>query len=149
MRGASTTQRVPRGNLYSAVIPGLTRNPGALPRALDSGFCQNDNVRDCFALLAMTNKKNMEEKKQIKKAIIPVAGLGTRFLPLSKVLSKEFFPLADKPAIQYIVQEIKDSGIEEIIFIIGPNQKAIIDYFKKAPELEKILVKRKKEAILK
>ena len=91
----------------------------------------------------------MEEIKQIKKAIIPVAGLGTRFLPLSKVLSKEFFPLADKPAIQYIVQEIKDSGIEEIIFIIGPNQKAIIDYFKKAPELEKILVKRKKEAILK
>ena len=91
----------------------------------------------------------MEEKKEVKKAIIPVAGLGTRFLPLSKVLSKEFFPLADKPAIQYIVQEIKDSGIEEIIFIIGPNQKSIINYFKKAPDLEKILVKRKKDAILK
>jgi len=91
----------------------------------------------------------MDEKKQVKKAIIPVAGLGTRFLPLSKVLSKEFFPLADKPAIQYIVQEIKDSGIEEIIFIIGPNQKSIINYFKKAPELEKILGQRKKESILK
>ena len=91
----------------------------------------------------------MEEKKEVKKAIIPVAGLGTRFLPLSKVLSKEFFPLADKPAIQYIVQEIKDSGIEEIIFIIGPNQKAIINYFRKAPDLEKILTQRKKEVILK
>ena len=86
-----------------------------------------------------------EEQKEIKKIIIPVAGLGTRFLPLSKVLSKEFLPLADKPAIQYIVQEIKDSGIEEIIFIISANQKAILNYFKKAPELEKILIKRKKE----
>ena len=91
----------------------------------------------------------MAEQKQIKKAIIPVAGLGTRFLPLSKVLSKEFFPLVDKPAIQYIVQEIKDSGIEEIIFVISPHQKTILNYFKKAPELEKILKKRGKESILK
>lgn len=86
---------------------------------------------------------------EVKKAIIPVAGLGTRFLPLSKVLSKEFFPLADKPAIQYIVQEIKDSGIEEIIFVISPHQKAILNYFKKARELEKILIKRKKDDLLK
>ena len=91
----------------------------------------------------------MSEPKEVKKAIIPVAGLGTRFLPLSKVLSKEFFPLADKPVIQYIVQEIKDSGIEEIIFIISSQQKSIVNYFKKAPELEKILKKRKKESILK
>ncbi|MGA2418209.1 MAG: UTP--glucose-1-phosphate uridylyltransferase [Candidatus Staskawiczbacteria bacterium] len=91
----------------------------------------------------------MDKPIEVKKAIIPVAGLGTRFLPLSKVLSKEFFPLADKPAIQYIVQEIKDSGIEEIIFVISKSQKAILNYFKKAPELEKILQKRKKEEILK
>ena len=71
----------------------------------------------------------MDKQKEITKVIIPVAGLGTRFLPLSKVLSKEFFPLADKPAIQYIVQEIKDSGIEEIIFIISHNQKSILNYF--------------------
>ncbi len=88
-------------------------------------------------------------EKEIKKAIIPVAGLGTRFLPLSKVLSKEFFPLVDKPAIQYIVQEIKDLGIEEIIFIISSNQKAILDYFKKSPKLEKILAERKKDELLK
>ena len=91
----------------------------------------------------------METSKEIKKAIIPVAGLGTRFLPLSKVLSKEFFPLADKPAIQYIVQEIKDSGISEIVFVISPHQKSILNYFKKSPELEKILAKRKKEDLLK
>jgi UTP--glucose-1-phosphate uridylyltransferase len=91
----------------------------------------------------------MEKQKEIKKAIIPVAGLGTRFLPLSKVLSKEFFPLVDRPAIQYIVQEIKDSGIEEIIFVISPQQKTILKYFQKSVELEKILEQRKKEDILK
>ena len=91
----------------------------------------------------------MEEQKEIKKAIIPVAGLGTRFLPLSRVLTKEFLPLADKPTIQYIVQEMKDSGIEEIVFVIGPNQKAILNYFQKAPELEKILKTRKKDSLLK
>jgi UTP--glucose-1-phosphate uridylyltransferase len=86
---------------------------------------------------------------EVKKAIIPLAGLGTRFLPLSRVLTKEFLPLADKPTIQYIVQEMKDSGIKEIIFVIGPNQKAILNYFQKAPELEKILKARKKDSILK
>jgi len=91
----------------------------------------------------------MEKEIEIKKAIIPVAGLGTRFLPLSRVLTKEFLPLADKPTIQYIVQEMKDSGIEEIVFVIGPNQKAILNYFQKAPELEKILRARKKDNILK
>lgn len=90
----------------------------------------------------------MEAQNEIKKAIIPVAGLGTRFLPLSKVLSKEFFPLADKPAIQYVVQEIKDSGIEEIIFVISGHQKSILKYFQKSPELEKILAKRKKADLL-
>ena len=78
---------------------------------------------------------------EIKKAIIPIAGLGTRFLPLSKVLSKEFFPLVDKPIIQNIIEEVKNSGIKEIIFVISPNQKTILNYFKKSPELEKILHK--------
>jgi UTP--glucose-1-phosphate uridylyltransferase len=89
------------------------------------------------------------EVMEIKKAIIPVAGLGTRFLPLSKAISKEFFPLVDKPAIQYVVDEIKNSGIDEIIFVINPSQKLIFNYFKKSSDLEKILVKRKKENILK
>lgn len=86
---------------------------------------------------------------EVRKAIIPIAGLGTRFLPLSKVLSKEFFPLVDKPIIQYIVQELKDSGIKEVVFVISPSQKLILNYFKKSPELEKILAKRKKENLLK
>lgn len=86
---------------------------------------------------------------EIKKAIIPIAGLGTRFLPMSRALSKEFFPLVDKPIVQYIVDEVKKSGIDEIIFVVSPGQKTILNYFKRSPDLEKILVKRKKESLLK
>ena len=84
---------------------------------------------------------------EIKKAIIPVAGLGTRFLPLSKAVSKEFFPLVDKPIIQYIIEEVKKSGIKEVIFVTSPGQKTIFNYFQKSPELEKTLIKRKKDKI--
>ncbi len=91
----------------------------------------------------------MEEELQIKKAIIPIAGLGTRFLPLSLVISKEFFPLVDKPIVQYLIEEAKRSGIKEIIFVVNQNQKMIFNYLKKSPELESLLVKRKKEQQLK
>jgi len=90
---------------------------------------------------------------QIKKAIIPIAGLGTRFLPLTKVLPKELWPLVDKPVIQYIVEEAHASGIEEIIFVIRPDKKEVQDYFKKyinkIPELEEVLKWRKKNHLLK
>lgn len=91
----------------------------------------------------------MAESIEIKKAIIPVAGLGTRFLPLSLALSKEFFPLVDKPIIQYILEEVKKSGITEVVFVVSPKQKTLMNYFQKSPELEKLLVKRKKEQPLK
>ncbi len=91
----------------------------------------------------------LEEQKDIKKIIIPVAGLGTRFLPLSRQISKDFFPLVDKPIIQYIIEEVKKSGIEEIVFVISPGQKTIFSYFKKDPTLEATLIKRKKDKILK
>ncbi len=86
---------------------------------------------------------------EIKKVIIPIGGMGTRFLPLSKVIPKEFFPLVDKPMVQYIIEEAKKSGITEIVFVINPNQKMIINYVKPAKELEKILLKKKKEELLK
>jgi len=91
----------------------------------------------------------MEQQKEIKKAIIPVAGLGTRFLPLSKAVPKEFLPLVDKPVIQYIVEELKKSGITEIVFVVNPKEKKIANYFKNSPEIENILIKRKKEKLLK
>lgn len=85
---------------------------------------------------------------EIKKAIIPVAGLGTRFLPLSRAVPKEFLPLVDKPAIQYIVEEACDSKIEEIIFITPPRKKRVLEYFKPDPELKQVLKKRGKKSIL-
>ena len=91
----------------------------------------------------------MEEQKEVKKAIMAIAGAGTRFLPLSKVLSKEFFPLVDKPLIQYVVEEAKKAGIEEIIFVISPEQKMIVNYLKPDKNLERLLVRRKKEQALK
>ena len=94
-------------------------------------------------------KSNNLKSNEIKKAIIPIAGLGTRFLPLTKVLAKELFPLVDKPIIQYIVEEAKNSGISEIIFVTSVGKKATLNYFKKSQELEKILTKKKKEKILK
>jgi len=91
----------------------------------------------------------MEQQKEIRKIIIPIAGLGTRFLPLSRVVSKEFLPLVDKPVIQYIIEEAKQSGIKEVVFVVDPGRKDILNYFKKNPELEKTLIKRKKDKILK
>ncbi len=97
-------------------------------------------------------KVNPSTKLRVNKAIIPIAGLGTRFLPLSKVLPKELFPLVDKPIIQYIIEEAAASGIKEIIFVIRPDRREVLNYFnkylKRTPELEEILKIRKKKHLL-
>lgn len=85
---------------------------------------------------------------EIKKAIIPLAGLATRFLPLSKVVSKELWPLAGLPMIHYVVEEAKESGIKELIFVLSPDKKKVLDYFKPSPKIEKFLKTRKKDNIL-
>ncbi|MGG1553245.1 UTP--glucose-1-phosphate uridylyltransferase GalU [Paenibacillus ferrarius] len=77
--------------------------------------------------------------KPIRKAIIPAAGLGTRFLPATKAQPKEMLPIVDKPAIQYIVEEAIESGIEDIIIVTGRNKRAIEDHFDKSVELEMML----------
>ncbi|MDO8264913.1 MAG: UTP--glucose-1-phosphate uridylyltransferase [Candidatus Parcubacteria bacterium] len=86
----------------------------------------------------------------IKKAVILIAGLGTRFLPLSKVFPKEFFPLVDKPIIQYLLEEALDSGIKEIIFVVKPNgqKEKILDYIQNNQKIEKILKEKKNETLL-
>ncbi len=84
----------------------------------------------------------------IKKAIIPVAGFGTRFLPASKAQPKEMLPVVDKPIIQYIVEEAVASGIEEIIFITGQNKRAIEDHFDSNFELEHLLENKNQEDVL-
>ena len=78
-------------------------------------------------------------KQKVRKAIIPAAGLGTRFLPATKALAKEMLPIVDTPTIQYIIQEAVDSGIEEILIITNSNKHAMENHFDKAYELEERL----------
>lgn len=85
---------------------------------------------------------------KIKKAVIPAAGLGTRFLPATKVVPKELLPIVDKPGIQYIVEEAVAAGVEEIIFVISPDKKQVVDHFRPAVELEKCLSERGKRDLL-
>jgi UTP--glucose-1-phosphate uridylyltransferase len=85
---------------------------------------------------------------RIRKAVIPVAGLGTRFLPATKVIPKELLPIVDKPSIHYIVEEAVSAGIEEIVLVTGRGKQGILDYFDRAPELEEVLQRRGKEELL-
>ncbi|MBU3215392.1 UTP--glucose-1-phosphate uridylyltransferase GalU [Clostridium estertheticum] len=86
---------------------------------------------------------------KVKKAIIPAAGLGTRFLPATKALPKEMLPIVDKPTMQYIIEEAVASGIEEILVITGRNKKSIEDHFDKSIELELDLENKHKDILLK
>ena len=83
---------------------------------------------------------------KIRKAVIPAAGYGTRFLPVTKALAKEMLPIVDTPAIQYIVEEALQSGIEEFIIIISSNKNSIMDYFDRNLELEGFLKEKGKES---
>src|SRR5690554_2161573 len=84
---------------------------------------------------------------KVRKAVIPAAGLGTRFLPATKAQAKEMLPIVDKPTIQYIIEEAVEAGIEEILIITGRNKKAIEDHFDKSVELE-LALKEKGETEL-
>ncbi|MDP3842574.1 MAG: UTP--glucose-1-phosphate uridylyltransferase GalU [Oxalobacteraceae bacterium] len=86
--------------------------------------------------------------KKITKAVFPVAGLGTRFLPATKASPKEMLPIVDKPLIQYAVEEAAAAGITEMIFVTGRNKRAIEDHFDKAYELEAELAAHNKHALL-
>src|SRR5260370_29795101 len=85
---------------------------------------------------------------KVPKAVFPVAGLGTRFLPATKANPKEMLPVVDKPLIQYAVEEAAAAGITDMIFITGRNKRAIEDHFDKAYELDTDLVARHKTALL-
>ncbi|KRM10487.1 UTP-glucose-1-phosphate uridylyltransferase [Paucilactobacillus suebicus DSM 5007 = KCTC 3549] len=87
--------------------------------------------------------------KKVRKAVIPAAGLGTRFLPATKALAKEMLPIVDKPTIQFIVEEAKKSGIEDIVVVDGKSKRSIEDHFDSNPELEKNLTEKHKDEMLK
>lgn len=86
--------------------------------------------------------------KPVRKAIIPAAGLGTRFLPATKAMPKEMLPIVDKPTIQYIIEEAVQAGIEDIIIVTGKGKRAIEDHFDHAFELEQNLIEKEKFALL-
>lgn len=84
----------------------------------------------------------------VKKAVIPAAGLGTRFLPVTKTMPKEMLPLVDTPAIHFVVKEAIDAGIDDIIIITGRGKRAIEDYFDESPELEMHLKEKNKKEMI-
>ncbi len=85
---------------------------------------------------------------KVKKAVIPAAGLGTRFLPATKALAKEMLPIINKPTIQFIVEEAIESGIEDILIITGKNKRAIEDHFDSNPEMEDYLYRHQQDDLL-
>ena len=85
-----------------------------------------------------------QQTRRVRKAVLPVAGLGTRFLPATKAMPKEMLPVVDKPLIQYAVEECIASGIENVIFVTGRRKNAIEDHFDSQPELERFLEERGK-----
>lgn len=85
---------------------------------------------------------------KIRKAVFPLAGLGTRFLPATKAMPKEMLPIVDKPILQYAVEEAMASGIEELIFVTGRGKTAIEDHFDTSYELESTLKNRGKDELL-
>ena len=86
--------------------------------------------------------------KKIRKAVIPAAGFGTRFLPFTKAVPKELIPLVDKPVIQYVVEEAAAAGIDQILIITSNGKNAIQDHFNRAFELESRLEATKKQELL-
>lgn len=90
--------------------------------------------------------KNLERK--VRKAVIPVAGLGTRFLPATKAIPKEMLPVVDKPAIQYVVEEVVNAGLEDVLMITGRNKRPLEDHFDRVDGLEEALRKKGDDAKL-
>src|ERR1700756_5051865 len=92
--------------------------------------------------------KHMPDIRPVRKAVFPVAGMGTRFLPATKATPKEMLPVVDKPVIQYAVEEAREAGIEQFVFITGRGKHVIADHFDHAYELESLLEAREKTSEL-
>jgi UTP-glucose-1-phosphate uridylyltransferase len=86
----------------------------------------------------------MTKPLPIRKAVLPVAGMGTRFLPATKAVPKEMLPVVDKPVVQYAVEEAREAGIEQFVFVTGRGKHIIEDHFDHAYELEALLKEREK-----
>ena len=83
-----------------------------------------------------------EAQRTVRKAVIPVAGLGTRFLPATKATPKEMLPVVDKPAIQYVIEEAVDAGLQDVLMITGRNKRPLEDHFDRVDGLEAALAQK-------
>jgi len=99
--------------------------------------------------MKFSNLKNLIRPKKVTKAIFPVAGFGTRFLPATKAQPKEMLPVVDKPVIQYLVEDAARAGIKDVIFVTGRGKRAIEDHFDFSFELDKTLVEKNKMDLVK
>src|SRR6476619_1254575 len=90
----------------------------------------------------MPSSTDRPASRSARKAVIPVAGMGTRFLPATKAVPKELLPVVDRPALQYIVEEAARAGLGEVLMVTGRNKAAIEDFFDRTPELEDALEKK-------
>ncbi|MBU3209300.1 UTP--glucose-1-phosphate uridylyltransferase GalU [Clostridium algidicarnis] len=114
-------------------------------------YCNKVTKQDIVKAIIEKGATSVKERKmmmKVRKAIIPAAGLGTRFLPATKAQPKEMLPIVDKPTLQYIIEEAVDSGIEEILIITGRNKTSIENHFDKSVELELELEKKGKTDLL-
>ncbi|HSC78858.1 MAG TPA: UTP--glucose-1-phosphate uridylyltransferase GalU [Chitinolyticbacter sp.] len=110
-----------------------------------------DQVRGAALRLGLLNVSDLKGEfamQKVRKAVFPVAGMGTRFLPATKASPKEMMPVVDKPLIQYAVEEALEAGITEMVFITGRNKRSIEDHFDKAYELESELAAKQKQKLL-
>src|SRR5438270_3357994 len=98
----------------------------------------------CSIRTVMTPGSEPEVSMKVRKAVIPAAGLGTRFLPATKAQPKEMLPVVDKPAIQYVVEEAARAGIDDILIITGRSKRTVEDHFDRSPELEAELAQKGK-----
>ena len=96
---------------------------------------------------ALSPRRHDRSRKPIRKAVFPVAGLGTRFLPATKAIPKEMLPIVDRPLIQYAVDEAREAGIEQMIFVTGRGKTAIVEHFDIAFELETTMRERGKDLV--
>lgn len=103
----------------------------------------------CLTLLGILNGMTEEKSFTVTKAVIPAAGLGTRFLPATKATPKEMLPVVDRPAIQYVVEEAVRAGLDDVLMITGRNKRALEDHFDRVPGLEQQLSDQGKDALLK
>ena len=140
--------RVARSDIHALTTLGVPEVRAVGPLTLLPAGLEQMGVRVCTRLDEGIRDADVIIMQLVRKAVFPVAGLGTRFLPATKAMPKEMLPVVDKPLIQYAVEEAAAAGITQMIFITGRHKRSIEDHFDRAPELEAELAAKGKTELL-